>query len=112
MTKEEIKMDYDFNDWLIKVNPIPFKIKSKGLFVIVGKGKVKYFDKQGDGFEGNSFIVGLEFFFIRKYVTFGLGMKRYGIKFDNSSAFNIPPESEATASDYQIHANISLGIGI
>lgn len=111
-----VKMDYDFEDRIIKVNPF-FWIKSSkngvniAYFIIVGKGKVTYRDEVGDGFEGDSNIYGIEVAVIRRFVTAGFSVKRYTVKFNNGMLSGIPFQTALDASQIQVQVNMAVGLG-
>ena len=113
-----IKMDYDFEDKVLKLNPF-FWLKSgtksgvnMAYFVILGRGKVSYKDESGDGFEGNSSIWGVEVALIRRFVTAGASIKKYSVDFNQGSIFGIPFAANFGGSQLQFQVNMAVGLGI
>jgi len=121
-TIAEIKMDNDFEDRLVKFNPFFLKTATKNgvhlaYFLMYGQGKVTYKDETGFGFGGTSRIYGFEVAVIRRFVTAGVSLKKYAVKFDDliidkRSRFKIPAFSELGASQIQIEVHLAVGLGI
>lgn len=117
-TVAEVKMDYDYEDTLVKFNPFFWKKtrNRKGVniayYLVYGKGKVDYNDKAEDGFSGDSNILGIETSFMGKYTTFSIAVKNYSISFDKGVVFDIPFDTDLKANQVQIEMSLSVGLGI
>jgi len=108
-----IKMDYKTTDWQFKLNPLFWKMKdNKAYFIIIGTGNVKWLDKNRDGFNGTSQIIGLEYAQLKKFVSWSVSLKRYGITFEKTTLFNVPFDLKTQATDYILEFKIGFGYGI
>ncbi|KAA3611030.1 MAG: hypothetical protein D8M58_13700 [Calditrichaeota bacterium] len=113
-----IKMDYDTEDFQLKINPF-FWQESKtpsgaisAFFLVWGKGDVVWKDENNDGFTGTSQILGVEYALISKNISISGSFKRYGIEFDKTILLGIPFDEKAKASDYILEMKIGFGFGI
>ncbi len=112
-TNITIKMDYDFNEKLLKFNPF-FAVMSPGkaLFFVFGKGDVDYRDGSGDGYSGTSTILGMEWTRISKNATYGFGLLHSQVKFDEFKLMGVPLTSDAQGGDWVFQFQGSVGFGI
>jgi len=117
-TVAEVKMDYDFTDMVLKLNPFFWKTKRTGsginysYFLLAGTGDVEYRDKGGDGFEGTSKIYGVEITTLSRYVHASFSIKYYAIKFDEGEVFGIPFDTKLDAGHTQFLISVGFGFGI
>ena len=108
-----IEMEYDYNEALLKINPLfkNYHKKPSSLFLVIGKGEIEYLDKVGDGWKGDSTIFGLEWFFLSKYMSGSYGLKINQINLDQGS---IPQLSgkEYSATNIMLEVSIAFGFGM
>lgn len=115
----EIPMDYDFTEYVVKANL--FGLTSGGrrggqtaLFVVVGAMQVEYLDEAKDGFKGGGTVFGLEIMRMAPNgaVTASLGLRRYGIEFDEITLAGQTIPVAADASNYVLHTALTVGLGL
>lgn len=108
-----IKMDYKTNDLQLKFNPLFWtSAQNKAYFLIFGKGDVEWIDKNNDGFQGTSQIIGVEYFWMSRFTSWSVSFKRYGLTLDKTIIFNIPFETKTKAANYLLEFKLGFGFGI
>ena len=97
-------MHYATTDVQVKINPRFQREPSRNeagditaLFLVLGVGDVLW-----DGMPGTSYILGVDYMELGRTLSWGLSLKRYGIRFE---------QTETTASDYILELKFGLGIG-
>ncbi len=117
-TVEQIPMDYDYTEFVAKVNPLFGKKRSSTIFLLAGIGHVEYFDTEGDGFTGSSLVFGIEV--VQSLVTsksklvksLVFGYRRQQITFETIQFFNIPLSTDIAANNNIIYVGGRIGLGI
>ena len=111
----EINTEFDQDDILIKINPVVggYHSDTSPFFIVLGLGNVEYKDDLGDGFEGNSKTIGVEwasFASKSKFLT-TYGLKYITTDFDSGT---IPELTGKTykASDLVFDVTFSLGFSL
>lgn len=114
--RNTVDMDFDYNQYLLKINPL-FFIKSMEawtVFFLWGNGNVDYLDANNDGFKnGTKNIMGIEVGTIHKYLSISAGFEQNKMVFKelNVKGF-VPIIQNFKASYWQLNIKISLGFGL
>jgi len=111
----DIDMKYKYEDFLFKINPF-FKnynnAEESAVFFVFGRGDVKYLDKKGDGWKGNSTIYGIEIVDIEKKFSTCIGLKVKNINFDRGTMLVLTGKKKYSATSILIDFSFAFGVGI
>jgi len=110
----DIDMKFKYEDFLFKINPF-FKnynnAKESAVFFVFGRGGVKYLDKKGDGWKGNSTIYGIEKVYIEKKFSTCIGLKVKNINFTKGTMPVLTGKNKYSATSILIECSVAFGVG-
>jgi len=114
-TQIEIDTEFDQDDILFKINPLVggYHSDRSPFFIVLGMGNVEYKDDLGDGFEGNSKTIGVEWASFKNKSRF---LTTYGLKYISTDfdGGTIPALTGETfkATDYVFDVTFSVGFSM
>ena len=112
---EELEMNIDSDEWLLKFNPFfPWiEDKSMAVFLMYGQGDAEYLDDLGDGFYGgDKTLLGVEISKLFKNYMAGVSLERHSMTFDRYVTYpDVLTGEEFDASYWLIQGSLSVGFG-
>lgn len=114
-TQFEIDTEFDQDDILFKINPFfgGYHSDRSPFFIMFGVGNVEYKDNLGDGFEGNSKTIGVEWASFKNKSRFltTYGLKYISIDFDGGTIPALTGET-FNATDFVFDVTLSVGFSM
>ena len=123
--RTKVEMKHESWDTVYKINPsfwtwtrpIHPNKPTMNFFITFGEGRGEYFDDAGDGYEGDSKIMGIEVIHLTKYGQFGYYLRRNRYEYtDNYLGTDgidyVSSGNTYNANDWHLKFWISVGFGI
>jgi hypothetical protein len=106
-----VEMDFDTREVLLKFNPLPRGGRGGAFYLVGGVGDVAWRDREGDGFSGRSYIIGIEGARLAPGASVTYGVARYAINYEATTLLGVTVPSNIQHTDWVVYFNLAFGVG-